>query len=216
MKHTYLFVIAICIGALVFILYDKILVQKTIQTPESKPQQVTQSPFLLDTAPSQSLRGSILSSKGNIEWQSRTATEASVLTNPVSLQQGEEVSTQEKASMTIQFPGVSTTQLNPQTHILFAQTLPDSFVVVQDKGEAVYTKLGANPVSIRSLHLLTKLNEGQVTISLDKTALIVTLLVTKGSVTIAYNDRDNLSNVVTVKQGDKVMFDDEKRKVGVR
>lgn len=89
-----------------------------------------------------------------IEWQAREATEPAVLTEKVTVLQGQDFWTQEDGAIEIQFPGERHMTVFENTHLAFIQTLPESFLLLQDSGRALYT-LNA-PLSIRMAPLLVQ------------------------------------------------------------
>ncbi len=206
MKSTLLFFAAIIVAAvLVIAIFNRPTAQK--QEPLISPI-ATSGGFSLEQAPSKSLKGTI-SFTGSLEWQSRIATMPALLTQPVSLQQGEIIITKDTGRATIEFPNAVSISASPNTEIEFIQTLPDNFVVLQRQGKADYKKSGTTPLSLRILGMILKQNEGEISASIDDTGSLLTISVIKGSITAAYNDVDYLSNVLTVSEGETLTFDNE-------
>lgn len=169
--------------------------------------------FSVDEPPAQTLQGQILNSSGDIKWQSRSATEAAKLTQKVPIRQGEQLETGEDGRLTLQFPGISQIRLNPESKLYLAQTLPANLLFDQKTGSATYQKLGQPPVSIRAGFLLIKQNDGQLSVEVDVD--YITVSVTQGSATIAYNDADFVSQVVDIKVGDRLVADRQAREVEI-
>lgn len=191
------------------ILYKKYTVATKIAAVQS-PLAKTKV-FSLDTPPAQSLRGTILAMQGVLEWQSRSATEPAKLISNGQVLQGEEYWTKENSSLHILFINAVDISIRAKTHVNFIQTLPTNFAISQDSGEVVYKKLGTVPVSMRALRLLVTQTSGTVDISIDDEQPIVLLRVLMGSVTLAFNDSDNVSNVITVDEGSTYRFNTEER-----
>lgn len=162
--------------------------------------------FSIENAPKQSLTGKLTSISGKISWQSRAADQASPISFPIKLQQGEELETQDNGKGVIDFSGVGKITVFANTQVSIVQTLPVNFVVEQKSGLATYDKNGSVPLSIRALDLLINMGEGSCTVSVDKVSSNITISVASGSAKAAFNDTSNNTNIVTVKQGEKYLF----------
>ena len=170
-----------------------------------------QSLFSLEKAPTDSLTGEIASISGKVAWQSRIAPVAILINSTTKLQQGEEVDTYNDGTAAINFPEVATMSASSNTEVNFIQTLPENFVVWQKQGAVDYSKIGEIPTSIVALNLLINMDSGDCSISIDKDTSKVTVAVKTGSVTAAFNDLDNNTNVVSIKSGKTYIFDDNTR-----
>jgi len=93
----------------------------------------------------------------------------------------------------------------------FNQTLPSNLVFSQLSGVAEYVSTGKSPVSVRTHNIAALISEGSVVIDIDQETGFITFTVSKGTVTVAFNDSDNLSNVVTIKEKQTYIFDDTSR-----
>jgi hypothetical protein len=173
-----------------------------------------QSLFSLEKAPADSLIGEIASISGKVAWQSRIAPVSILINAPLKLQQGEEVDTYSDGNATINFPKIATMSASFNTQLSFIQTLPENFVVWQKQGLADYNKNGEVQISVVALDLLINLDLGQCSILVDKDTAKVTVSVKTGLATVAFNDSDNNTNVVSLKTGDQYVFDDN-TKTGV-
>jgi hypothetical protein len=204
-KNIISLIISIAVGALIIILGFLWLSPRDTQIIKII---LPKSLFSLETAPTKSLVGQISSLSGKVAWQSRVAPVAILIDTPIKLQQGEEVDTYENGSAGINFPKFGTISLSPNTQVNLIQTLPENFVIDQKQGTAVYVKTGETPVSVVSLDLLININSGESTVSIDKDTLEITVTVKTGSSTVAFNDADNSTNVVTIDNGNKYTFDE--------
>jgi len=207
MKNILLFLCSLFIGVILLLGYKTLTLKRNNQpvtTSLSKPTQ-----FSLEKAPRDSIRAGILSLSGKVEWQSRTAGTPVSITKPQSIQQGEIITTGENGKVVIKVPAVSLISMSPKTKLNFIQTLPADLVLEQDNGISRYTKTGAVPVSIRSMDLLVTLIDGVSTLSVDMADDSVSVTVEKGSLTAAYNDSQNTSNLTTVNAGDTFVFNDD-------
>jgi hypothetical protein len=167
--------------------------------------------FSLENAPSESLRGQITEMKGNIDWQGRTATEAAKISIPITIQQGENLITEEGSSLSLNFPGACSLNFSEKTEIDIIQTLPADMVFSQASGAAEYSKTGSYPIDIRSSALLTELT-GEATISRNPQKPVVTVFVKSGSAVVAYNDLKYISHEVTINAGQTYTFNYGTRK----
>ena len=208
MKKLLLFLIFLFVGILLGCIY---FVWKSNQT-NSDIEKVKKEPrFSIEKAPKNSEGGTIQSMSGTIKWESRIATEASQITKPVPIQQGEELMSGEDGSVVIHYQSDLIISLFPNSHIAFVQTLPTNFVLNQLKGTIEYQKSNSTPLAIRSLHLLTQMDNGNIQIVIDEKMARIDITVRQGTVKIAFNDLKNVSNVISLYEGDRYLFDDEKR-----
>jgi len=173
------------------------------------------SRFSLEKAPSESLVGSISGMTGDVEYESRTATEAAKINSPVQVQQGESISTGADGKLILTFDKAAEVDFFPNTSVGVVQTLPADMVFSQTAGVAEYKKLADIPGTIRSLHLLIE-NDGDVSVSINPLRPIVTVSVASGSATFAYNNINDVSRVLTVESGKKLTFNDGTRRVVVK
>lgn len=214
MKSFLLFSLSLILGTGVAIF---ILTQTTTRHVSKPKKDMTplSSKFSLKNAPSLSLRGTISALSGDVFWQSRTATEAATITSLPYLQQGEELITSTSGKVTVHLANNCIIRLQPRTHLNFVQTLPQSMVIELKKGDVTVTKNCSSPFSLKSLHLLTQINQGESTFSLDDEEGIVSVEVHEGNITVAFNDSDNVSNILDVEAGQTLIFDDENHKADI-
>lgn len=210
MKKLLIFFIFLLIGIVLGSCY---YVWNSNQT-NSNIERVKKEPrFSIEQAPKNSEVGTIQSMSGTIRCESRTAiaTEGAQITKPVPIQQGEELITGQDGSVVVSYQSGLTISFSPNSHISFIQILPTNFVLNQLKGTIEYQKINSTPLAIRTLHLLTQMDDGDVQIVTDEKTDLIEITVKRGSVRIAFNDLKNISNVVTLSEGDRYLFDDEKR-----
>lgn len=171
-------------------------------------QNVVRPNYSIETAPSESIRGTIIKMDGEVKWESRVATEAAIITSPRELQQGEEIDTGDSGNVAMEFPGAADITMSPKTQIDFVQTLPASFVISEASGSADIKKMGSVPVSIRVLHLLVKQNDGELSIGVDNHNSLINLNIISGSITIAFNDLNLVSKEMNFVSGQRITFSD--------
>lgn len=169
------------------------------------------SAFSLENAPSESLKGEIITMTGDISWQGRTATEAAKILFPITIQQGEKLITGEKGSLSLTFDNACSVDLSEKTEFDIIQTLPANIVFSQTSGTGEYVKTGSYPVSIRALKLLAEV-DGIISISIDSEKPIITLTVKSGNALIAYNDSKYISHEVSVGSNQSFSFNYDTKK----
>lgn len=212
MKYFILFLAFLVIG------FTSVLGYRLITTRTNEPitniiNNIKKPGFSIEEAPSESIRGNIKEMSGEIGWVSRTATEASKITNSQTLQQGEEIQTGENGNLTVEFPSEALIKILPKTQVDFVQTLPNDFVASIASGSATFTKISIIPVSIRAMHLLVRQNDGEVSVAIDSDKLLVNVNVLSGSIRVAYNDLNLDSQVVDFSTGKSFSFNDATRKI---
>jgi hypothetical protein len=182
-----------------------------IVTPKSEASNQITSSFSLENAPSESLKGIISTMSGEIDWTDRVATEASKIPSPVTIQQGEELSTGVKSSLSLVFPEVCTVKFSQSTDIQIIQTLPANIVFAQISGTGEYTKTDSEPTSVKALNLLANI-DGDAVITINQLKPVVTLTVKSGTATVAYNDLKYVSHEVTISAGHTYTFNSGTRR----
>lgn len=164
--------------------------------------------FSLANAPEDSLKGTIASMSGVVNWQSRTANTPTRLKAPRSIQQGEELGTGKNGKVEVLIQSAEAMVVNPNSQINFIQMLPVNLVISQDLGIVTYQNTGKSAMTVQTFGLITSINYGIITINLNKDTHTITVDVEKGSATEGYEDSQNNSNVVTVNAGQQFVFDD--------
>jgi hypothetical protein len=208
LKNIFLLIVSVILGSLIIIGGFLWISPRNTQVIKII---LPKSLFSLETAPTNSLVGQVASLSGKVAWQSRVAPIAILINSPIKLQQGEEIDTYDNGSANINFTAFGTIFLSPNTQVNFIQTLPENFVVNQKQGTAIYTKTGENPSSVIALDLLININSGESKILVDKDTAKITITVETGSLTVAFNDTDNNTNVITLNSGDEYIFNDNTR-----
>ncbi len=211
-KYFILFVTFLVIG-FTSILGYRLITKRTSEPISNIINNIKKPGFSIEEAPSESIRGNIKEMSGDIGWGSRIATEAAKITNPRTLQQGEEIQTGETGSLTVEFPSEALIKILPKTQIDFIQTLPNDFVTSIASGSATFTKISIIPVSIRAMHLLIRQDDGEVSVTVDSDKPLVHVNVLSGSIRVAYNDLNLNSQVVDFSAGKSLIFNDTTRRV---
>ncbi len=199
-----IFIVAFILG-----IGSQLYVQRTL-TKQSEVVTTTKKTvpaIALKNAPENALKGDLSASSGTILFQDRIATKPATLLSPVQIQQGETLETTADSKATVKFGTILTTELNSQTKLNYVQTLPENIVINQLTGKATYITATSSPVSIRSLHTVIKIeSESVMTIETDDG--LIDIEVTKGSIIVGYNDLENISTIVKVKEGYVFRYDD--------
>jgi hypothetical protein len=210
MKPFLLFLVFFLIGVAILLTYQYLNSQQ-LSLGYPKPAMTTK--YSLEKAPSDSLQGIIASMSGSVIWLSRTANKSIKLRAPRTIQQGEEISTGSNGKVVVRIQNDTSLLLQPNTHVSIIQLLPQNFVFMQDKGLVHYVNTIHVPVSIRSFDLVTIINEGIISLSVDPKTQTIAVTVEKGTVREGYEDLQNTSTVVTVNAGQTFLFD-ETNKIG--
>lgn len=167
--------------------------------------------FLIANAPSNSLKGTIESFSGDVQWESRTATQPAKLSNPIIIQQGEKVITGKNGKIALIFPEIENINLHPDSDLSIVQTLPSHFVFEQTGGVVDYSNTQNTSLSIRTLHMLITATQATITIAIDKDTHDIVLSLNKGSAILAFNNKENISTVIHLSTGDQYLYNDDDR-----
>lgn len=170
------------------------------------------SKFSLEEAPADSLRGEIISLTGEVEWQSRIATEPGQLPVGIKIQQGEKLVTKESGNIAVKFAAAGTMTMFPEAEVEIVQTLPVNLVFNQLKGKTRYLVGGSSLLSVRNFNLIVNVSSGLITIKTDIEAGEVTLSLKAGQATVAYNSPEFESKRWELEPGDDFVFYNEERK----
>ena len=208
LKKLLLFLIFFSLGVALVFAADFMVSNNTIQ----KLNPAIKSKFSIDNPPSDSLKGKISSLSGTVSFQPRSKDYATLINAPVEILQGEDLNTGGNGSATVIFDRIGEISLLENTQISFIQTLPQNFVISQKQGTATFQKTGSIPFSVRGLDLLINLESGRVSVNVDSDNSIITVDVLEGSVSAAFNDTDNLSNVITIESPRRYIFNNNTKK----
>ncbi len=149
---------------------------------------------------------------GDVKWQSRTATEPAQLTvTAQTIQQGERLVSGDNGHAQIDFDSIGTVSMSPNSDLSIIQTLPINFVFLQSSGTVDYTVSGKTPFSIRDNHLIIFVQTGIISVINKKDSSIISIVVAKGTATVAFNNLQYESQRVELKEGDTYVFDDSLR-----
>ncbi|KKQ47724.1 MAG: hypothetical protein US67_C0047G0011, partial [Candidatus Woesebacteria bacterium GW2011_GWD1_38_10] len=112
---------------------------------------------------------------------------------------------------TIEFDNACIIEMSENTSVNVIQTLPINLVFRQSDGSAVFNRTGENPLSVRTLSLLSDIN-GKAKITIDKDKNTIYLEVISGSTTVAYNDLEFISRQMTIEENQTYTFNQDTRK----
>lgn len=210
MKSVFLFFTAIVISFSAAYIFVKQPVKTTIITHKKDSISIQNDFFSLDEAPSTSLRGSLSKVAGEVNLQTRLATEPAALSSAKRIQQGEALVTGEDGSLVVTFSDKVAMNISAGSNVDFVQTLPEHIVVIQREGSVEYKTEPEALVSVRSMHLVADIASGS-DITLEKDAELLTFTVEKGSVIVAYNNLDNVTTKEMIAEGETYVFNDDTR-----
>ncbi len=212
MKSLVIFFLYFFLG--IFLIFSFKRVNQIIYSQELNTPIATSS-FSLDVAPGESLRGTIVSLSGDVLWQSRTATEPAKINKPMQIQQGEGIKTLEKGKALVIFANIANLSIDPKTEINFTQTLPTNILIEQNSGTVEYMKLNNNPLSVRSLDLLTQINSGSIVAFISENQPYIIINVKSGSITVGYNDINYITQTLDITAGNSLIFKTDTKRVSV-
>lgn len=213
MKNILLFLFSLSLGLGLMFVFLMFFTSLKNQNPQLK-KKIYEN-FSIENAPTNSFQGTIATISGTVDWQSRIATQPATITQPQLVQQGENIFTKDDGMTILQFPGNNSLKMHPNSELDIIQTLPQSFVFVQNYGTIDYITSGTIPVSVRSLHLLVALSPGESSVQVDQILPVVTVAINSGSAQIGFNDLQYMSNVLSIPQGNKLIYNDATRKTSV-
>lgn len=210
MKFVVIFIITLIIGFSGVFTYHYLTYHPNKTIPDLV-QSIQKQVFSIDNPPSESLKGEITEMTGNVEWEARTATQASELKIGTLIQQGEFVQTNETGNVSLQFGNAVNVKMDPKTEVNFVQTLPQSFVASIASGSAEFIKTSDSKVSVRSYHLLIRQNDGQMSVGVDTDNGLTNINLIDGSITVAFNDKELNSKVMNYSAPQRITFNDATR-----
>lgn len=208
MKYLTLFFLFLIIGIGITLGYSFWKKEKAAVVTPVSPKEKR---FSIEPPPKEARIGTVSAMSGQILWESRIATQPAEIKDLKQVQQAETLETGKDGKVVVAFTDVASVTLSPDSKIEFLQTLPVNFVFRQSKGEINYAKKGTIPLSIRSLHLLMSFSDGEYVINTDADKHSLELTIKKGSVKVAYNNLKYETQIVEIKEGEKYLFDDDKR-----
>lgn len=213
LKKILLFIVFLFLGLTLFFAVRWVLIALQVQTIISPNAQ---SKFSLATAPSQSFTIQVGSFSGNVLWQSRIAKQPTPMVGLQTLQQGEEIDTLDNGKASLSLNGVASISVSSLSSLNFIQTLPVNIVVEEKQGLVEYSLQNTQvPFSVRALDLLINIT-GDSVITVDKKASIITIYPKSGKATLAYNDTNNVSQVIELKSGQKAIFTNDTKTVVIQ
>ena len=214
-EHILIFIASLLVGTGGYVGYSYVAAMN-VPAPdqeEVKSAEIKKVDYDIEKAPSETLRGTISNMYGEINWQSRVATEPAKLEGKRPIQQGEQLSTGEDGTLLLEFNNDTTLEFDNDSVVDIIQTLPTSFVFMQEKGTVTYNQLpsSSTPLAVRVRHLLVRLLDGGITVTLEDDDPYIIVGGTQGTFEVAYNDNTLTSHRFTVNDGDTLIFDDETR-----
>ncbi len=209
MNKAIIFAITCILGIIIIVDYylwkpTETEVEPTITPPAVQTEQLDRK-SLLDNPPPESLKGKITNLSGEVQWQSRAATEFQQITEPQQVLQGEILATKD-GTVDIFFNEDIQFSLQEDSEVEIIQTLKDKFVLVHKNGTIDYSNKINAPLSIRSSSLIALLKNGSMQITRDNEEQQITITSVEGTVQIAYNNADFVSQIVNLEEGETFIF----------
>lgn len=209
MKSFVLVAISILVGFLIVFFLNPIqLTTRNTVRFESSPE--ADSSYSFEGAPTQSLIGKMTSIQGEVFWQSRTATEPSRLVSPVAVLQAEIVATGEDGASEVEFENGARVAVAAESNVEFVQTLPSHIVINHKAGSARYVAINNGSLAVRSLNVLAELG-ADTSVLIEREEGYLTFVVEKGVVTVAFNDLDNVSTTMRIREGERYIYNSDER-----
>jgi hypothetical protein len=212
-----IFIFALLIGFVSIVIYFRTNNSTVDQTEPTLPKiSSTGKPvFSVENAPSQSESATISALIGNVNWISRTATEASSLPQSTILGQGETILTDINGYLTLQLKEGGTLKLSPSTEVDIVQMLPENYVFTHKQGIVTFTVTNT-PLAIRAYGLLIQFSEAQARIAIDKDNETVYVGIISGSATAAYNDLSYITQYEKISKNSELIYDEASRITTIR
>lgn len=190
-----------------FFIYSKYL-------PDNQNIEIS-TKFSLINAPEESLKANIATMSGTVYWLSRTAKKPIKLISPRKIQQGEELYTGNKSFVGITINKLEAIYLVSNSNINFIQMLPINEVILQDKGTISYDNFSQNALSVVTQSLITSINNGAATISINPASNSVTVTVQKGALTDGYIDSEENSDALNIQAGQIIQYNLNSKTISV-
>lgn len=209
MNKAIIFIITCILGIIIvvdYFLWKPTESQSEITiTPSPQQNEQLDKKSLLNNPPPESIKGQITNLIGEVEWQSRAATEFEEITEPQQILQGEIVATKD-GTVDISFNEDMLFSLQEDSELEFVQTLPDKLVLVHRNGTINYENNTSAPLSIRSSSLIALLSNGSMEITRDNEEQQIIITAIQGTVQIAYNNADFISQIVNLEEDETFLF----------
>ena len=209
-KAFLIFSLSFLIGLFFFFCFRLWQVKKTDDIPFI-PQKTS---FKLEP-PSDSLRGKFINIDGKVKKLSRNEKDSKPASKSEEVLQGESLITENNSQAILEFSNTIKIKLFPETEINFVNLLPQSFLVQQKSGIAIYEQTENNNLSVRSLYSLVTLNSGKARIIVDDKNGNITVEISQGSGQIAFSDLENKTHVWKLEKSQKAVISDEKRVIQI-
>lgn len=216
------FFIGLCIIVCFVSFGTTLFLIKKFKTPITQPipsQQVlgeaftpSQIEYSLDP-PAESLSGIVTKVTGKVQKNSRKDGSVVELLSEDIILEGEKITTYDNSLTTLAFNETHIT-LSDQTVSAFTSTHPKNFLIHHQQGTLnLITSSNIPTISVRSLRGLFTLSQGKATIFTDSDQDEITFSIEKGSGQLGYIDSDNNTQMVEISEGERVIFDNQRRTV---
>lgn len=178
-------------------------------TPSPIVANSTPEPTLTLIPPSEALSGVLTVTRGHAQLLSRKDPQYKEASSGAQILLGESIATKANSSAIAEVTGIMKASLGPTAELVFANMIPENFVLQQKNGKIEY--IATKPISVRALHTLVSMDPGDVIITIIDSDMSVT--VKSGSVKLALVDTDNNTNVWNLTANQRANIDDTTREV---
>lgn len=175
-----------------------------------------QESFFSLQPPSEALTGKLIKVEGEVKKEPRDGEEFKEAGKGEKILDGEKLATGEDSQAVVEFPDFAHLALESDSEVTFVNLIPSSFLIKQTSGSINYRlSQNGNPLSVRSLHLLFTLEEGESRITVDEEDGEVVIEQLLGEAKMAMVDLENKTHVWQLKQSQRALVDDEERTVEI-
>ena len=161
--------------------------------------------------PSNWLVGEVQDIGPSAQFETRYGADFEDLTVGTTISLGDDIKTDSDSNSTVSVKfDLADFTINSDTRLKFANTSPDNFLINLNRGGSLdFTSSDDKQFSIVSLHLLSQFNSAAG--SIQTIGNNITIKLTSGSVTLAFNDTDYKTQIETISAPQKIIFNDSTR-----
>ncbi len=203
MKVMYivLFVLVFCLFFIIpFALRANQVHPITFVTPTINDYQ-----FVSPPPPSQAMIGQISNIIGNVIKAERYTSATSSAVNNSPLLQCENLKTGQNSQVTLTLMSQLSATLEQNAALSLTNSLLPNILITQTDGQVIY-QIASSSASIRTLHLLIRPALGRFEVTKNDNDILLI-----GSGQAAYEDRNNTTHLITLREDRRFYFDDIRR-----
>ena len=166
--------------------------------------------------PSDWLVGTVLDIGPSSQFETRYGADFQDLSVGTTISLGDDIKTgiDPNSTVSLSFNSINLL-INSNTRLKFTNTSPDNFLITLNRGGSFDFETQSNQqFSVNGLHLLSQFNSANGSIEINNN--LITIELTQGSVTLAFNDTNYQTQIQTVSAPKKIIFNDITRAVRLR